>query len=233
MLPVTIAAIRQGTPTVKVFTLATGGERLHFFAGQWVDCYAEIEGELAVAGYSLTSSPTVRDTIEIAVKRNDDQPVTRFLHERASVGDRLFVEGGQGNCYFTAGMAPALVLIAGGIGITPLISIARYVRDAAQDVRVTLIHSARTADEHLFRAELEQMAAEHPRFRYVFVVSRPDTAGPTGHAGRIDRRLLLDLGIDRSALYYICGPGQMIDDVAALLRDLGVPDAQLRFERWW
>src|SRR5579885_2943983 len=158
MLPVTIAAIRQGTPTVKVFTLATGGERLEFFAGQWVDCYAEIDGELAVAGYSLTSSPTTRATVEIAVKRNPDQPVTRFLHERARVGDRLLLEGGQGDCYFTAGMAASLVLIAGGIGITPLISIARYVRDAAPEVRVTLIHSARSPDEHLFRSELERMA---------------------------------------------------------------------------
>lgn len=233
MLPVTIADIRQGTPTVKVFTLATGGAGLEFFAGQWVDCYAELDGELAVAGYSLTSSPTVRGTVEIAVKRNDDQPVTRFLHERAGVGDQLLLEGGQGDCYFTAGMAPALVLIAGGIGITPLMSIARYVRDAALDTRVTLIHSARTPDEHLYRAELEQMAADNPRFRCIFVVSRPGAAGSAGHAGRIDRSLLLEIGINRSALYFVCGPGLMIDDVAALLRDLGVPDAQLRFERWW
>lgn len=233
MLPVTIAAIRQGTPTVKVFTLATGGARLEFLAGQWVDCYAEIDDELAVAGYSLTSSPTIRDTVEIAVKQNPDQPVTRFLHERARVGDRLFLEGGQGDCYFTAGMAASLVLIAGGIGITPLMSIARYVHDAAPAVRVTLVHSARSPDEHLFRAELERMAAESPRFRCVFVVSRPDAAGPTGRNGRIDRRLLREIASDRSALYYICGPGQMIDGVAALLRDLGVPDAQLRFERWW
>src|SRR5579871_5297216 len=134
MLPVTITAICQATPSVKLFTLATSGARLDFFAGQWVDCYAEIDGELAVAGYSLTSSPTVRDTVEIAVKQNADQPVTRFLHERARVGDQIFLEGGQGNCYFTAGMAPALVLIGGGIGITPLISIARYVRDAAPEV---------------------------------------------------------------------------------------------------
>src|SRR5581483_5034580 len=233
MLRVTITAIRQGTPTVKVFTLATGGERLQFFAGQWVDCYAEIDGELAVAGYSLTSSPTTRNSVEIAVKRNDDQPVTRFLHERARVGDQLVLEGGQGDCYFTAGMAPALVLIAGGIGITPLISIVRYVCDAATDTRVTLLHSARSAEEHLYRAELEQMAAANPRFRCVFLVSRPGAAQATSHTGRIDRRLLLDIGIDPSALYFVCGPCQMIDDVIALLRDLGVPDAQLRFERWW
>ena len=233
MLPVTIAAIRQGTPTVKVFTLATGGARLAFFAGQWVDCYAEIDGELAVAGYSLTSSPTTRDTVEIAVKRNPDQPVTRFLHERARVGDRLLLEGGQGDCYFTAGMAASLVLIAGGIGITPLISIARYVRDAAPEVRVTLLHSARTTDEHLFRAELERMAAENPRFRCMFVETRSGAADAEQRTGRIDRRLLVEAGIDLSALYFICGPGQMIDDVAALLRELGVPEARLRFERWW
>jgi ferredoxin-NADP reductase len=186
-----------------------------------------------VAGYSLTSSPTVRDSVEIAVKQNDDQPVTRFLHERARVGDRLFLVGGQGDCYFTAGMAPALVLIAGGIGITPLISIARYVRDAALYTRVTLIHSARSPEEHLYREEIEQMAAENQRFRCIFVVSRAGAAGSTSHTGRIDRRLLLEIGIDRSALHFVCGPGQMIDGVTALLLDLGVPAAQLRFERWW
>jgi ferredoxin-NADP reductase len=233
MFRVTIAAIHQATPTVKVFTLSTGSEQLPYYAGQWVDCYADIDGRREVGGYSLTSSPTTAGAVEIAVKQSPTHPVTRFLHERAAVADALDLSEGQGKCYFVAGMAPALMLIAGGIGITPLMSIVRYVWYTAPDVHITLIHSARTSDEHLFRVELEQMAAKNARLRCVFVESQPAAAAPPSRGGRIDRRLFHEIGIDPSALHFICGPGQMIDDLVTLLRTLGVDDTQLRFERWW
>ncbi len=67
-VPVSIAAIRQETPTVRSFRLDLGGQEFHFKPGQWLDCYAAIEGRLEVAGFSITSSPLRRDSIELAVK---------------------------------------------------------------------------------------------------------------------------------------------------------------------
>ena len=137
MIPVRIVEIRQETPTVKSLRLDLMGQDFSFHPGQWIDCYAEIEGERPVAGYTLTSSAAVKKTIELAVKEADN-PVTRFIHGEAAVGDTLYVDGGQGDVYYAREMGDSLVLIAGGIGITPLISMVRTVRDSHPDL--SLIH---------------------------------------------------------------------------------------------
>ena len=103
IIEATIAAIRQGTPTVKVFTLATETP-MEFKAGQWLDLYVDVAGNSEVGGYSMTSSPLVLDHVELAIKWSDANPVTRHLHEDARVGDRLGLDGGQGECFYEAGL---------------------------------------------------------------------------------------------------------------------------------
>ena len=86
IVPVTITSIRQVGPRVKVFTLTPVDDPLHFSAGQWVDCYVEIDGELLVGGYSLTSSPLEGPDVELAIKQAHENRVTP-LPARAR-GDR-------------------------------------------------------------------------------------------------------------------------------------------------
>jgi len=230
----TIAGIREATPTVRVFTLVPS-EALVYRAGQWLDLLVDRDGELLVGGYSLTSSPLVQGSVEIAVKRAREHAATRYLHERAAVGERVLIAGGQGQCTFEAGMAPALVLLAGGIGITPLMSIVRYAREAAPEVAITLLHSAGVADELLFREELTALAeASGGRLRCRFLVSRGSGPLPAGvERGRIDRDRLGAFAIDRDAVCYVCGPPGMIDDLERALLTLGVERGRIRYERWW
>ena len=125
-IPATIVEISQASPTTKALRLDTGGNRLSFRPGQWVDFYADIGGEIAVAGYSITSSPSRTGGLELAVKLVGENPVTYYVHQRARVGDVVEVEVG-GDFLYTSDMGGPLVLVAGGIGITPLMSIVRYV----------------------------------------------------------------------------------------------------------
>lgn len=235
MIPAKITAIRQGTPTVRVFTLEYLGQSMDFRAGQWVDFYVEFDGEMQVGGYSMTSSPLVRDSVEFAIKQADVNPVSRFLHERAQLGQEVDLDGGQGECFYEAGGAEALVLVAGGIGITPIMSIVRYACEATPHVPVLLLYSATTYEELLYRDELERLAAAHPGLRCEFHVTRE--APPPGLvAGRIDAaRLAATAALDGfpGATYFVCGPTAMIDDSVEALRALAIPDARIRFERWW
>ncbi len=230
MIPATISAIRQATPTIKVFTLDTGGEQFQFKAGQWLDFYVDLDGEEGIGGYSMTSSPLTAGSVELAIKESEANPVTRHLHERARVGDRVTIDGGQGDCYYEAGMAASLVLVAGGIGITPIISIVRYSTVATPEVPVTLLYAATSPEELLFREELETLAARDPRFHVEFYVTRGE-AGPL-HAGHIDEDALRAT-LDREAVYFVCGPPAMIDRTVEILGHLGIPPAHVRFERWW
>lgn len=227
-----IASIRQETPTVKSFWLDYGEAPYCFKAGQWVDLFVHLEGAWRVGGYSMTSSPTQRGRVQLAVKSSARHPVTRYLHEQARVGSRVRISTGQGSFYFEHGMAPELVLLGAGIGVTPLISILRYVAEAAPETRTTLLYSATDPEELLFRADLERLVAAHAHLRAQFTITRPAAAWG-GMRGRIDQAKIRALGAGPEALYYYCGSREFIEDMTALLGQCGVPAERLRYERWW
>lgn len=232
-LPATITAIRRETPTIKSFALDLGGREIGFMAGQWVDFFVTLEGAEAVGGYSITSSPAEQTTFSLAVKRDgSDHPVTNWLHEDAQVGDRVEVALG-GEFYYEPDEANSVVLIAGGIGLTPLMSIVRSVDQLATHTRLTLLYSASTPDELLFRDELEEMAVANPRIRCVFTVTQPAPDTWDGHRGRIDSDLLREESIDLDSIFFVCGPPAMIRAMIAMLRGLGVSRTRIRYEQWW
>ena len=232
-IPVRIANIKQETPTVKSYKLDLGGQEFRFLPGQWIDCYAEVDGRQEVAGYTVTSSPTALGAIEITVRYSEDNPVTRFLHEAADVGDLLQIEGGQGDFYYRREMGDSLVLIAGGIGITPLMSILRYVDTAEPDVSATLLHSAKSPSELIFRDELEEMSTRNEKIRYILTVTGSSDEPWDGRFGRIDSTLINESGLDPDALYYICGPPPMGPDMAGLVEGLGIHSSRIKYEQWW
>ena len=232
-LPARIVAIRQETPTIRSFRLDLGGHKIGFMAGQWVDFFVTLEGAEAVGGYSITSSPAEQTAISLAVKRDgSDHPVTNWLHEEAQVGDEVEIALG-GDFYYEPDEADSVVLIAGGIGLTPLMSIVRSAHELATRTRLTLVYSVSTPDELLFRQELDSIAAVNPRIRCVFTITQtaPDTWA--GHKGRIDADLLRAESIDLDALFFVCGPPPMIRAMVAMLRELGVPRPWIRYEQWW
>lgn len=227
-----ITAIRQETPAIKSFWLDYGEAPCGFKAGQWIDLFVHIDGQWRVGGYSMTSSPLQRGRLQLAVKYSDRHPVTRYLHEQARVGGRVRISAGQGSFYFERGMARELVLLGAGIGVTPLISIFRYVAEAAPETRATLVYSASEPGEFLFRAELEALADQYEHLRCLFTVTRPHAAWG-GVRGRIDRGLLEALGVGPEALYYYCGSREFIEAMTSMLGEGGVESQRLRYEPWW
>ena len=231
-MPARIAWFRQETPTVKSLSLDLDGRELGFRAGQWVDFLVRIDGAEAIAGYSITSSPSDQEHIELAVKLLGDNAVTHYLHNEARVGDQVEVQLG-GDFYYTAEMADSLVLIAGGIGLTPLMSIMRYVDESAADAEAVLVYSAGTPSELLFNDQLKEMAARNPRIRCFYTVTRPERQSWDGFTGRIDAGLLKQARIDTAALYYVCGPPPMIRSMLTLLQQMDVPPSRVHYEQWW
>ena len=232
-IPVRIVFIRQETPTVKSYTLDLEDHEFSFHPGQWVDCYVDAEGERGVAGYTLTSSPTTVGTIELTVKRNLEREVTRFMHEEAETGDVIYVDGGQGEFYYRREMGDSLTLIAGGIGITPLMSMLRYVDEGMSDVRAKLFYSARAPSEIVFHRQLEDISGRNPRVDCVFTVTRPGGELWEGHTGRVDSGLLMEEGVDLGGIFFICGPKPMGQDMEETLKGLGVAEERIRYEQWW
>ena len=235
MIPAVIASIRDETPTVKRIVFDLGGLPFDFLPGQWIDCYLHPGPDTPVAGYSMTSSPRDTSTIEIAVKRVGGNPVTDYIHALARAGDTLPIDGGYGDFSYDPSRepeaGPAVALIAGGIGITPLMSMLRAADEAPRSPELTLVYSASSPDELAFRADIDRIAASNPRIAAHYTITRP-AAGWTGPRGRIDRDTLRALGLGPQTRYYVCGPAPFVTAAAEAASALGAPRSRVHYELW-
>ena len=125
MVSATVCNIKQETPSTKSFDLIPTSGEIHFLPGQWIDLSILINGHREVAGYSITSNPAHNSSISLAVKDVGDDLVTRHIHDSMVDGDIVSLSVG-GTCTYSSDKKNAL-LLAGGIGITPLISIFKYI----------------------------------------------------------------------------------------------------------
>ena len=149
----------------------------------------------------------------------------------------LHIVGGSGVAtvygawFFLYHDAGNLVFLAGGIGITPFISMLRYIRDKQLDRRVVLIWGNKTENDIAFREELDQMVAEMPRLEVVHVMSRQaDWPGEKGYVtADLLRRIIGD--VERPQVF-ICGPPVMRDKVVQALREVGVSKQRIHYERF-
>ena len=230
IIPVKITEIKQETPTVRVLKLDLQNQEFHYKAGQWINCYKDINNVRQVVGYSLTSSPTSEGFIELAVKFSDN-PVTDYIHGSARVGDILLVEGGNGEVFYEEDMGSRVVLIAGGIGVSPLMGILRYI-DVSRNASVTLLQSASSFDELIFYDEIRRIAGSNPRVKYYPFVTREEP--PVGVIdGRISGESFERIDVRMDSLFYICGPDGMIPELAEYLTGRGVDSKRIKYEFWW
>jgi ferredoxin-NADP reductase len=231
VFPARIARTWQATPTIKAFELEVDDPGFKYLPGQWVEVSAVIDGDIQTSGYSITTSPAQKGMVGLAIKTSSTHPVTRWLHS-AREGDIVNITRGQGPFVFLPDMGEDIVLIGGGVGVTPLLSIFRFVRDASPETHATLYYSVSHPDEILFREELEQAARQHNNLSLEITVTQP-CEGWRGESGRINKHKLAALNAAPDALFYLCGPPGMVDDMEKFLRALGVQPSRIIFEKWW
>lgn len=232
LVPAKIVEIRQETPRVKSFILKIDSTLYGFLPGQSVDLHLDDGGHTKIGGYSPTSSPLQHDLVELAVRRAYRDPASCYLYERARVGENVFISEGQGEFIYHCDLSRSIVLIGGGIGLAPLMSIIRYARQACPDSRVHLLYSIRDPDEFLYRQELIELEKDWPSFRLWVTVTGSRPGFWQGPVGRINLDVLLRQALDPLALFYLCGPPALVKTLTTALATLGVPLDQIRFESW-
>jgi ferredoxin-NADP reductase len=231
IFPARIARIWQATPTIKAFELEVDDPGFNYLPGQWVEVSVVVDGDIKTSGYSITTSPSEKGRVGLAIKTSSTHPVTRWLHA-AHEGDTVNITRGQGPFVFLPDMGEDIVLIGGGVGVTPLLSIFRYVRDASPETHATLYYSVSHPDEILFREELEKSARQSTNLSLEITVTKPSPDW-RGQTGRINKHKLGALNAPPNTLFYLCGPPGMVEDMSTFLRDLGVPPSRIIFEKWW
>lgn len=159
---------------------------------------------------------------------------SNHFHDHVRVGDVLWVKAPSGHFFIDPDSAVPAVLIGGGIGITPMMSMLRWCILNQPQRPVHLFYGLRNSDEHAFKAKLEEMAATHPALKLHVVYSRPATADVLGrdyqHAGHVDVELLRKALPHGRHQFYVCGPPAMMQTLVPALAGWGVPVADIHYE---
>lgn len=226
--------VEQVTPNVKTFRFVNpkGGDiPFHHVAGQYLTLDIAPHGIATRRSYTIASPPNWRDRIEITVKREEFGLVSRWLHDDVAVGDLINIEGPGGTFVFSGRECPSVVLIGGGVGITPMMSIARYLTDTQWPGTIYLLTSFLTPRDIIFRREIESLRDRNPRLHVATTVTSPEGDDWSGPTGFINSRFI-EANVPDIALHpaLICGPPAMMDAVKATLSQLGVPSSQVKTE---
>ena len=222
-----VLAVADETPDIRTFRLARPAG-FDFRAGQFLSLRIEAGGKSLVRCYTISSPPDWPRHLEISVKRQGR--VSAALHDSLRPGGRLSIRGPGGHFVYPAGDGRPIVLVGGGVGVTPLMSMLRHAVLRESSRPVTLVYSARTEDDFAFREELGEIARRNPRVRVVLAATR-GARSPEVFPGRIDGKLLQSVVAEPlESLYFVCGPAPMIDSLRPTLDRMGVPGPRVHVE---
>jgi ferredoxin-NADP reductase len=220
-----VADIIEETHDVKTFRFV--GETPLLFSykpGQFVTFLLPINGNTVQRSYSISSSPSRPHVMEITVKRVTGGLVSNWLCDNVKLGDRLTIKGPAGK--FTCFEYPSskMLFIGAGSGITPVMSMSRWIADTAADVDVKLLACFRSPNEIIFRKELEVLSARHKSFQVAITVTAGWQGNEfwTGFTGRISPHLILMLAPDFMERHvFMCGPEPFMNSVKEALHSMG------------
>jgi ferredoxin-NADP reductase len=231
-----VARIFQETPDVKTFRLMNplgGVLPINFLPGQTLTVAIAQDGKLVRRSYTIASSPSQHDYAEITVKHEEGGSVSGYLHDHVKEGDQLECSGPSGSFIFTGRECKCILLIGGGVGITPLMSVIRYLylTDRSWPGDIYLLYGIHALPDFIFRAELEYLQRRHPNLHVVVTVSHPEGIDWKGPTGRITKELIAQSVPDLASRYvHLCGPVSLMEAVRKALVELGVPAERIKTE---
>jgi ferredoxin-NADP reductase len=233
----TVTGVRRENEHAATIVLDVPGWPGHL-AGQHVDVRLTAEdGYQAQRSYSIASAPD-GDRVELTVVEVEDGEVSEYLTTIVAAGDQLEVRGPVGGWFVWRPGAPGpfrpVMLVAGGSGLVPLMSMIRVRAESAAKVPFRLVYSVRDPASLLYREELDRLSRKDGGLHVTFAFTRTAPPGSALRTGRITARLLAEAGwpsVDEPDVF-VCGPTGFVESAANLLVDLGHDPQRIRTERF-
>jgi ferredoxin-NADP reductase len=178
-----------------------------------------------IGGYTITSTPSQKNFIEIIVRQSSHHPVTIFLHQENILGKIVKITEGQGKFILkNNSFKHPPIFVAGGIGITPLLSMAKTLDE--MNLNYQFLYSIKSENDNILNFETI-------RNKKVFITQNPHI---NNHDEFNNRRVKINDLLDNNPLnkdIYICGPKNMIDELFKDLQSVHYPRDLIHFEKWW
>ncbi|MCM5704653.1 hybrid-cluster NAD(P)-dependent oxidoreductase [Larsenimonas salina] len=215
----------QETHDVRTFCFMADQPLMFFFKpGQFVTVELEIHGQTVMRSYTISSSPSVPYSFSITVKRVPGGYVSNWLHDNLSINDRLHVHGPVGDFNAIDYPADKVLLLSGGVGVTPLMSMTRWFFDTNASVDVDFIHSARSPGDVIYHRELIHIFSRIPEFKLHVICEKKDDLGETwaGYRGFLTEPMFRMMSPDfMEREIFCCGPVPYMNAVKKILRESG------------
>lgn len=230
-----VGSVIKETPNVKTIRLlpASGEHYLPFtfVPGQFLNVAFWIGGGRMNRSYSISSSPNQREYLDLTVRREPRGAVSRHIVDLLREGDLIEAGGPVGKFTFTGEEADSIVLISGGVGITPMVSISRYLTEKSWPGDIYFIYVCRTPADYILADAIGALERENSKLHVIITMTRAEGEDWKGARGHLTTELLTQSVPDlTSRRIHICGPIPMMDATKALLAELGVPKEQVKTE---
>lgn len=225
-----VVEVIHETGDASTVVLRPNGAWAGFKPGQHVQFGIEVEGKRRIRCFSVsTSSAAKNGTFSVSVKAHPEGYVSQFLHRELKPKTLVFLSQAEGEFVLPKVVPDNLLLMSGGSGITPVMSMLRTLRDTKHSGQVTFLHYARSRDDEMFTAELDELTSALPNLQVTRIYTRQPAPGAE-LKGRFHVDHLKHLGIDPTdTLTYVCGPAGLIATVRDTYEEIGAAD-QLRME---
>jgi len=216
-----------------------------FKPGQYLTFQLDIPGrdKPLVRCYSLSDSPHRSDYYRVTIKREKAPPdrpdlphgvASHYFTSTVKEGDILNVKAPAGHFFLEMSRTNPVVLIAGGVGVTPLLCMAQAIAASGNKRETWFFYGVRSGQEHIHKAELEKLAAENENIHLHVCYSRPASSDVKErdyqHEGRVSIELLKQLLPSNNFEYYLCGNGAFMKSITDGLEAWGVPEKDVYFE---
>jgi cytochrome-b5 reductase len=196
---------------------------LDMLPGDFLYVHATVNGKQVKRPYTPSSLVGTRGFFDLTVKRYDTGSVSKYLHDQ-QIGDTVLMSGPNPGGHWVDGMAKQVGFVAGGTGITPMISVIRWILANKIDAELFLIFANKTESDIIFRQEWERNVRDYPSFHCHLILEQPPPCWEGG-IGRVTpeilRRHLPPPTPDTCV--FLCGPPPMVDSLEEVLKELGYP----------
>lgn len=219
--------IEDQSKSVKLFTIGLD-KQIEFKAGQFINLIFESGDEKYMKPYSIASTPSNKNEIQLSVKLVENGRTTPHLFKK-KVGDEVTIKGPFGLFNLDKSKREKIVFIGTGTGVAPLRSMIIDLLDKDTNKELTLIFGVRHENEILFHDEFLKLVMDHPNFRYIPVVSRP-TENWEGRFGHVQENF--DMIDPQNSEVYICGLPVMVEESKEKLLNLGLAKEDIHLEKY-
>ncbi len=231
-----VARITQETADVKTFRLVAchgSGLPFSYLPGQFLTLTLPVAEKPIRRSYTISSSPTQGYFCEVTIKREEQGAGSRYLHDNVKVGDTLEVKAPSGKFTFTGEESDSIVLISGGVGITPMMSVVRALSDMCWLGDIYFIVACRDSEHFIFEEELKLLQQRYENLHVHAAMSRMDKDIGNYRFGRLSKEMLTEWvpGISSQRIH-ICGAPPMMDSTKKMLTELGVPSENVHSENF-